>query len=199
MGRGWTGAEVAQAILDTAGIRDVRVEPTGGFLSDHYHPLEKALRLSEPNYAGTSLAVAGVAAHEVGHAIQHARGYWPLRVRSALVPICVAGQWIGQIAMLIGAAAAFGLHAPWGRTMLGVAILGYAAVFLFTLVTLPVEFNASSRALRVLADRGILTGDEMPQAKSVLDAAALTYVAGAAQVLLTLLYLISLFTRSRDE
>ncbi len=115
------------------------------------------------------------------------------------MPVCVAGQRIGQIAMLIGAAAAFGLHAPWGRTVLGVAILGYASAFLFTLVTLPVEFNASSRALRVLADRGILTRDELPEAKSVLDAAALTYVAGAVQVLLTVLCLVSLFTRSRDE
>jgi uncharacterized protein len=198
MRRGWTGAQVAQAILKGSGVHDVAVEPTHGFLSDHYHPLKKVLRLSETNYAGTSLAAAGVAAHEVGHALQHAQKYAPLMMRSALVPVCQAGQLVGQVAMLAGALFAFGLHAPFGRTLLGIAILGYAAVFLFTLITLPVEFNASSRAMRVLADQGILAQDELPEAKAVLDAAALTYVASAVQVLLTLLYLISLFTRSRD-
>lgn len=192
--RGWTGAEVAQAILHSSGIRDVSVEPTRGFLSDHYHPLKKSLRLSEPNYAGTSLAAAGVSAHEVGHAIQHARGYVPLMIRSALVPVTQIGSWIGQIAMLLGVVFAF---TGMGTTLLGIAILGYAAVFAFTLITLPVEFNASSRALAILADQGILAPDELPEAKRVLDAAALTYVASTVQVLLVLVYLIMLFNRSR--
>lgn len=190
--RGWTGAQVAQAILQGAGVSGVSVEPTHGFLSDHYHPLQRALRLSENNFYGNSLAAAGVAAHEVGHALQHARGYFPLQIRSVLVPLTVAGQWIGQIAMLLGLLFAFlGI----GKTFLGLAILGYGLVFLFTLVTLPVEFNASSRALAVLAGHGILDDDEVGEAKKVLDAAALTYVASAVQVLLVLLYLISHFTR----
>lgn len=195
--RGVTGAEVARAILDTSGIHDVSVEPTRGLLSDHYHPLQKRLRLSEDNYAGDSVAAAGVAAHEVGHALQHAQGYVPLMVRSALVPVCVAGQWIGQIAMLAGVLFSFVLPTGFGQTMLIWAILGYGAVFAFTLVTLPVEFNASSRALRILAAEGILGEDELPEAKRVLDAAALTYVASAVQVLLVLIYLITLLNRSR--
>jgi hypothetical protein len=198
MRRGWSGAQVAEAILEGAGVHDVSVEPTHGFLSDHYHPTQKKLRLSESNYAGQSLAAAGVSAHEVGHALQHARGYLPLQLRSFLVPVCMAGQWIGQIAMMAGLLFSFGVHTRWGPTLLGIAILGYAAVFLFTLVTLPVEFNASKRAMLVLADQGILTREELPEAKAVLDAAALTYVASAVQVLLTLLYLVSLFTRSRE-
>lgn len=192
--RGWTGAEVAQAILQASGVHDVSVEPTRGFLSDHYHPLKKSLRLSEPNYAGTSLAAAGVSAHEVGHAIQHARGYVPLMIRSALVPVTQIGSFLGQIAMLLGVIFAF---SGLGTTFLGIAILGYAAVFAFTLVTLPVEFNASKRAIAVLAEQGILDPDELPEAKRVLDAAALTYVASTVQVLLVLIYLVLQFQRGR--
>lgn len=195
--RGHTGAEVARMILDAAGVHDVRVEPTHGFLSDHYHPLQKRLRLSERNHSGASIAAVGVAAHEVGHALQHAERYAPLMMRSALVPVCVIGQWIGQIAMLFGFLFSFGFQTQFGQTLLIAAVLGYGAVFLFTVVTLPVEFNASSRALKVLAGHGILDDDEIREAKSVLDAAALTYVASAVQVLLVLLYLLTLLHRSR--
>jgi Zn-dependent membrane protease YugP len=184
---------VARAILDSSGVHDVRIEPTHGLLSDHYHPLQNRLRLSQANYAGDSVAAAGVAAHEVGHAIQHVQGYFPLMVRSALVPVCLAGQWIGRIAMPIGV-----LPTAFGQNMLIWAILGYGAVFAFNLVTLPVEFNASSRALRILASQGILADEELPAAKRVLDAAALTYVASAVQVLLVLIHLILLLNRARN-
>lgn len=189
---GLSGAQVAAAIVQGAGIADVTVEPTEGFLSDHYHPLAKALRLSQDNFGGRSLAAIGVAAHEAGHAVQHAQGYWPLQLRSALVPACQVGQWIGQLAMMLGLVLWF---AGIGQTLLMVAILGYAAVFAFTLVTLPVEFDASRRALAVLGEQGYLTPDELPVVRRVLSAAALTYVASAVQVLLVLLYLISLLNR----
>jgi Zn-dependent membrane protease YugP len=192
--RGLSGRSTAQAILDSEGITDVAIEATSGFLTDHYHPVEKVLRLSEENYEGTSLAAVGVAAHEVGHAIQHAHGYAPLQLRSVLVPVCTVGSWIGQLALLFGGFLAF-TSPVLGRTVLFWGILGYSAVFLFTLVTLPVEFNASSRALRVLADHGILDEDEIPEVKTVLGAAGWTYVAASVQVLLVLLYLLELFNR----
>jgi Zn-dependent membrane protease YugP len=195
--RGLTGAQVARAILEAEGIRDVKVEPTHGFLSDHYHPIEKALRLSEANYESDSLAAVGVSAHEVGHAIQHARGYFPLMMRSALVPVCSVGSWVAQIALLLGGlflATAPGL----GQTLLFWALLGYGAIFLFTLVTVPVEFNASKRALAVLSEGGIVSADELPEVKRVLDAAALTYVAGLISALGMLLYVLSLYSRARE-
>lgn len=195
--RGLTGARVAREILEAEGIRGVKVEPTHGFLSDHYHPIEKALRLSEANYESDSLAAVGVSAHEVGHAIQHARGYFPLMMRSALVPLCSVGSWVAQIALLLGGlflATAPGL----GRTLLFWALLGYGAIFLFTLVTVPVEFNASRRALAVLSEGGIVTADELPEVKRVLDAAALTYVAGLVSALGMLLYVFSLYSRVRE-
>lgn len=189
---GYSGAELADRILRGAGIADVEIEPTHGILTDHYHPLAKALRLSEAHFHGRSLAAVGIAAHEAGHAIQHAQGYVPLQLRSALVPVCQVGQWIGQVAMMIGFLL-WGIGA--GQTLLLLAILGYAAVFAFTLVTLPVEYDASARALRVLTDRGYLTADELPVVRRVLSAAALTYVANAVQVLLVLLYLLSMYQR----
>lgn len=195
--RGLTGARVAREILQAEGIRDVKVEPTHGFLSDHYHPIEKALRLSEANYESDSLAAVGVSAHEVGHAIQHARGYVPLMMRSALVPVCSVGSWVAQIALLLGGlflATAPGL----GQTLLFWALLGYGAIFLFTLVTVPVEFNASKRALAVLSEGGIVTADELPEVKRVLDAAALTYVAALVSALGMLLYVLSLYSRARE-
>lgn len=191
------GAEAARAILDAEGVDGVAVEPTHGFLSDHYHPLERKLRLSEENYAGDSLAAVGIAAHEVGHALQHARGYFPLAIRSALVPLCTVGQWIAQFAIL-GSFLLMAMGSGLGPALLLWAIVAYAAIFLFTLVTLPVEFNASKRALAVLSDRGIVSADELPEVRRVLDAAALTYVAAAVAVLGTLLYLLSLYSRVRD-
>lgn len=195
---GLSGAAVAHHIMDAEGVRDVGVEPTHGFLSDHYHPVERKLRLSEENYHGDSIAAVGVAAHEVGHAIQHARGYVPLMLRSALVPLTQIGGLVAQIAIL-GGLLLMAASPVLGQTLLFWAVLGYAAVFLFTLVTVPVEVNASSRALRVLAEQGIVDRDELPEVKRVLDAAALTYVAGAVSVLGTLLYALSLYARAREE
>src|ERR1041384_965169 len=178
---GLTGAATAHAILDSEGIGTVAIEPTQGFLSDHYHPVQHTLRLSEENYHGDSLAAVGVAAHEVGHAIQHAHRYAPLMLRSALVPACQVGNVIAQIAILAGVL--LWATAPLlSHTLLFWAILGYAAVFLFTLITVPVELNASRRALRVLVERGIIDDDELPEVRRVLNAAALTYVAAAVSI-----------------
>jgi len=194
--RGLSGAATALAILDAEGVTGVEVEPTQGFLSDHYHPLLRKLRLSQQVYAGDSLAAVGIAAHEVGHAIQHSRGYVPLYLRSALVPLCTAGSAMGQIALGIGVILAF-LGFALGKFLLLGGIIGFSVVLLFTLITLPVEFNASRRALRILSDRGLVDADELPEVKGVLDAAALTYVAAAVSVLGTLLQLIFLYNRSR--
>jgi len=197
--RGMRGVDVAHAILKSEGIDDVGVEAAGGFLSDHYHPTEKKLRLSEPVYGSDSLAAVGVAAHEVGHAIQHARGYLPLQMRSVLVPLCQLGSWVGQFAVIGGLILMYAAPAL-GRTFLFWGILGYVAVFLFTLVTVPVEYDASRRAMNVLVDRGLISAEELPEVKNVLGAAALTYVASAVSVLGTLLHLILIYNGSgRDE
>jgi Zn-dependent membrane protease YugP len=195
--RGLTGAATAQAIMDAEGVAGVEIEATPGFLSDHYHPLLHKLRLSQEVYAGDSLAAVGIAGHEVGHAIQHARHYAPLYLRSALVPLCTAGSALGQLALGVGVFLAFSGYAL-GKWMLLGGIAGFTLVFLFTLITLPVEFNASKRALAILSDRGLVDADELPDVKRVLDAAALTYVASAVSVLGTLLQLIFVYNRSRD-
>jgi hypothetical protein len=196
--RGMRGADVAHAILKAEGIDGVEVEPAHGFLSDHYHPVQKKLRLSEPVYGSDSLAAVGVAAHEVGHAIQDARGYFPLQVRSTLVPLCQLGSWVGQFAVIGGLILMYTSPAL-GKTVLLWGILGYVAVFLFTLITVPVEYDASRRAMNVLVDRGLLSADELPEVKSVLGAAALTYVASAVSVLASLLHLILIYNSARDE
>ena len=195
--RGLTGAQTAQAIMDYEGVSGVDVEATPGFLSDHYHPLLHKLRLSEEVYGGDSLAAVGIAGHEVGHAIQHAHHYVPMYLRSALVPLCTVGSVVGQLALGIGVFLAF--SGFWlGKWMLLAGIAGFAIVFLFSLVTLPVEFNASKRALAILTSRGLVDVDELPAVKGVLDAAALTYVASAVSILGTLLQLLFIFNRSRD-
>lgn len=195
--RGLTGERVARTILAAEGVDNVTVEPTQGFLSDHYHPIAKKLRLSEQNYAGDSLAAVGVAAHEVGHAIQDSRRYFPMKVRSALVPVVQIGSFLGQIAILGGL---FLAYSGLGQTLLFAGILGYVAMFLFAVVTLPVEFDASRRALRVLADGGLVAPDEMPEVRNVLNAAGLTYVASAVSILGTLLHLIFIYNvTGRDE
>jgi len=181
-----TGAQVARAILDDNGIRDVRIEPVRGSLTDHYDPRTRTLRLSEPVYAGSSLAAFGVAAHEVGHAIQHARGYAMLKFRSAWVPVANLGSGLSMFVILAaffmgGAATAMGETLAWA----GIAL--FATTTVFTLVTLPVEFDASARALACLRGRYV-TDTEYDGAKKVLSAAAMTYVAAFATSLLTLLY-----------
>ncbi|MEH7236565.1 zinc metallopeptidase [Bacillus sp. JJ1562] len=184
---GMTGAEVARRILDQNGLYDVRIEETPGVLSDHYDPRSKVVRLSTNNYYGNSIAGAAVAAHEVGHAIQDQQNYAFLRVRHALVPVANIGSnfsWILIIAGMIFTIPSLMLY----------GIIFMAAAVLFQLVTLPVEFNASSRAMSEIVSAGIIRNDEERETKKVLNAAALTYVAAAAVAVLELLRLILMYT-----
>ncbi|MSS63051.1 zinc metallopeptidase [Velocimicrobium porci] len=191
---GYTGAEAAQRILQSSGIYDVRVEHIRGDLNDHYDPRTKVLRLSDSVYNQTSVAAIGVAAHECGHAIQHATGYVPLQIRSAIVPIANIGANISWPLILLGI-----FLGNAGGIFIQLGILFFSAAVLFQLVTLPVEFNASARAVRILGDSGILYNSEVSQTKKVLKAAALTYVAAAAGSVLQLLRLLLLFGgRDRD-
>jgi Zn-dependent membrane protease YugP len=185
--RQMTGAQVAQAILRDNGISDVRIEAVRGSLTDHYDPRSKTLRLSEDVYGSSSLSAAGVAAHEVGHAIQHAHAYGPLKFRSAWVPVASTG---GNISMILIILALFmgGAATAAGSTLSVIGVGLFATTTVFTLVTLPVEFDASRRALATLQRGSYLTGEELHGAKKVLDAAALTYVAAFLTSLLTLLY-----------
>ena len=178
--RGYTGAQAAQVLLDRAGIHDVRVVPTHGYLSDHYNPQTKQLALSEEVYASNSLAAVGVACHEAGHAIQHATNYGPLGLRSALVPAAGIGSNLGYMVM------AFGLFVHPFVVGIGAAI--FSAVLLFQLVTLPVEFDATARAKRLVVEAGIVDEDERYGIDRTLNAAALTYVAAVVTTLLTLVY-----------
>ena len=178
---GMTGADAARELLRRQNITDVRIEPVEGFLSDHYDPGAKTLRLSPDVFAGRSLAALGVAAHEAGHAIQHAHDYRPLAFRSWVVRPAMLGSNLGTIVMGLGLA----VHAT-GMVWLGVVM--FSAFVVFTLVTLPVEFNASSRAVAALVDTHIIPVSEAADAKRVLDAAALTYVAAAISAVLQLLY-----------
>ena len=192
--RGMTGAQAAQVLLDQAGIHDVRIVPAHGFLSDHYNPLTKELALSEQVYSSNSVAAIGVATHEAGHAIQHATHYFPLWARSALVPMASIGSNLGLIVMAVGLAIS--------QTVVIIGAVLFGAVLLFQLVTLPVEFNASSRAKRLVVEAGIVYPEERGGIDAVLNAAALTYVAAAVSTLLTLLYYLwraGLFGGSRDE
>lgn len=186
--RGMTGAQSAEQVLHGAGIYDVRIEHVRGNLTDHYDPRNKVLRLSDSVYGQTSVAAVGVAAHECGHAIQHAKGYAPLRFRNVLVPVANFGAKIAWPLILIGLL----INSESSWLLMQAGIIAFSLAVLFQVVTLPVEFNASSRAIRVLADRGIMFGEEIVAAKKVLSAAALTYVAGAASSILQLLRLIIL-------
>ncbi|MDI3339294.1 MAG: zinc metallopeptidase [Sphaerobacter sp.] len=178
-----TGAEAARRILDANGLYDVPVELTNGELTDHYDPRTRTLRLSQPVYAGRSVAALGIAAHEAGHALQHKVGYAPLQLRSALVPVASIGSNLGWIMVLAGIV--IGLtQLAW----LGVAF--FAAGTVFALVTLPVEFNASSRALAALTSLGLVDRTEYEQNKQVLNAAAWTYIAGFAAAFVQLIYYI---------
>ena len=186
--RGMTGAQAAEQVLHGAGIYNVRIEHVRGNLTDHYDPRSKVLRLSDSVYGQTSVAAVGVAAHECGHAIQHAKGYAPLRFRNVLVPVANFGAKIAWPLILIG----FLINSESSWLLMQAGIIAFSLAVLFQVVTLPVEFNASNRAIRVLADRGIMYGEEIVAAKKVLSAAALTYVAGAASSILQLLRLIIL-------
>lgn len=186
---GLTGAQVAERILSYAGIRDVTIHRVSGNLTDHYNPKTKEVALSESVYGNTSVAAIAVAAHECGHVIQHANSYAPLAIRSALVPVANFGSGVSWFLILAGIL--FSIH-----PLITVGILFFSAAVLFQIVTLPVEFNASRRALAILQDTGILGPTEGNSAKKVLRAAALTYVASAAAAILQLLRLIILFGRN---
>lgn len=186
---GMTGADIAQWMMDREGIHDVALEQVAGELTDHYDPKAKVVRLSQGVYSGRSIAALGIAAHEVGHVIQHAHGYAPLHLRSIMYPTANIGTTLAFPLIIIGLIAA-PLH-----FLTTVGVLLFAAATAFTLVTLPVEFNASSRALHALEHGNILAADEMPGARSVLGAAAWTYVAAAVASVLMLLYYISLANR----
>jgi Zn-dependent membrane protease YugP len=193
--RGLTGAQVAREVLDGNGLTNVRVERVQGFLSDHYDPSGRVLRLSPDVYDGQSLSAAGVAAHEAGHALQHAQGYNFLALRSAMVPTVQIGSWIGPIVFMVGLFMAGTL----GTTLAWVGVALFAAVALFSLVTLPVEFDATRRAKQQLVSSGIIIGNEMRGINAVLDAAAMTYVAGAVQAISTLLYYVFLLMGRNEE
>lgn len=186
--RGMNGAAVAEQILRSNGIYDVEVEAVPGELSDHYDPRTKKVRLSQANYESHSLAALAVAAHEVGHAIQHHVGYAPLKLRHSILPVTSFASWAAFPLFFIG----FLLSTPF---LIQLGIIFFAAVVAFHVITLPVEFNASGRALKQLEKNGLLTGEEISGARKVLTAAALTYVAAAAMALIQLIRLIMI---SRD-
>jgi Zn-dependent membrane protease YugP len=189
---GMTGADIARRMLDMSGLYQVKVEQVSGFLSDHYDPRSRTLRLSPQVYQSNSLAAAGVAAHEAGHALQHQDAYVPMQIRSAIVPTVQLGSWLGPIIFMVG----FFLNT---EPLAWVGLILFAATAVFALVTLPVEFNASRRAKAWLADSGVIYNNEIGGINSVLDAAALTYVAAAVQAVSTVLYyLFLLMGRQRD-
>jgi Zn-dependent membrane protease YugP len=189
---GLTGAEAAEEILRRNGLSGVRVERTDGVLTDHYDPRTRVLSLSSDVYGGASVASVGVAAHESGHAIQHARDYAPLALRSAMVPTVQFGSWLAWPIFILG----FLFHSG---TMVQLGILVFSAVVAFTVVTLPVEFDASARAMRALSAEGLVTPDELRGVRAVLTAAALTYVAAAAMAILQLLRMLMLANMRREE
>ena len=188
---GLTGAETAKRILQAAGITDVHVRAISGSLTDHYDPRTKTVSLSEDIYGQTSLAAVGVAAHECGHAIQHAHGYAPMNIRAALVPVVNIGSNLSIPLIFLG------VLLSWNQTLIQLGIWAFALTVIFQLVTLPVEFNASRRAIVKVEEYGLLGSEEVSGGKKVLTAAALTYVAGAASSALQLLRLILLYGGNR--
>ena len=192
--RGLTGREAAQQILQNAGIHDVRIEHVAGDLSDHYDPRSKVLRLSDATYNSASVAAVGVAAHECGHVLQHAKGYAPLAIRTSLVPVANFGSMIAWPLII------FGLFITTNASslLINLGIIAFSVSVLFQIVTLPVEYNASSRALSVLSESHLLYDEELQGAEKVLKAAALTYVAAAAASILQLLRILLLSGRRRD-
>ena len=188
-----TGREAAEQILRNSGIYDVRVDRIAGNLTDHYDPTNKVLRLSDATYDSTSVAAVGVAAHECGHALQHAEGYAPLTFRSALVPVANFGSQIAWPLIIIG----FLFNGSMSVLLIEIGIIAFSLAVLFQIVTLPVEFNASSRALKMLGNSGMLYQDEVADVRKVLTAAALTYVASTAAAVLQLLRLVMLANNRR--
>ena len=197
--RGLTGADAARRVLDAAGLYHVRIERVHGHLTDHYDPRENVIRLSDATYASTGIAAVGVAAHEAGHAVQHAVGYAPIKVRTAIIPLTRFGSMLAMPLFLIGMIFAGGSYAGGGigDVLMLTGILFFSFSTLFQLVTLPTEFNASSRAMKALEDGGLLAADELPAAIKTLSAAAMNYVASLASSLSSLLRLFLIFNNRR--
>ncbi len=198
---GMTGAQAAERILRNSGINDVQIQHVSGDLTDHYDPSKKVLRLSDSVYDSHSVAAIGVAAHECGHALQHKEGYGPLKLRSMLVPAANIGSKLGLPLVLLGLALGFSFELPGGGyfSLAQIGVWVFSLAVLFQVVTLPVEFNASNRALKMLESYGIMGNDEVDDCKHVLGAAALTYVAAAASSVLQLLRLVLLSNRRRRD
>ncbi|WP_238858631.1 zinc metallopeptidase [Clostridium sp. YIM B02569] len=188
---GYTGQQVARMMLDEAGLFDVRIELINSKLGDHYDPASKILRLSPEVYSGASISSAGIAAHEVGHALQHKERYAPLVIRNSIVPVVNIGSNVSWMLFFVGILLGFK-----GLTTLGIIL--FSGVVIFQLITLPVEFDASTRALNILKSRGILYGDETKSAQKVLDAAAMTYVAATLMAVSQLIRLIAISNRRND-
>ena len=190
-----TGAQAAERILHRAGIYDVSIRHIRGSLTDHYDPRNKTLSLSDSVHGQTSVAAIGVAAHECGHAIQHQKSYAPLSIRGAIVPVANFGSALAWPLILIGVL----FSSNTGSFLIHLGIFLFSFAVLFQLITLPVELNASNRAIKILGDTGILNSQELPMTRKVLGAAALTYVAGAAAAILQLLRLLILFGGRNDD
>ena len=197
--RGLTGAEAARRVLDANGLYHVTVERVHGRLTDHYDPKANVIRLSDTVYGSTGIAAVGVAAHEAGHAVQHAQGYVPIKVRAAIIPLTRFGSFLAMPLFLIGIFMSYGSYLGYGigTIFMVTGILFFSFSTLFQLVTLPTEFNASARAMKALEDGGLLADDELPAAKATLSAAAMTYVAALATSLASLLRLILIFNNRR--
>lgn len=187
--RGMTGEQAARMVLDRNGLSYVRIEHISGELTDHYDPRDNVIRLSSPVYNSTSIGAIGVAAHEAGHAVQHAEDYAPIKLRNAIIPVCNIGSNVGPIMILIGCL----LSGTFGRSLILFGIMLFSLVALFQLVTLPVEFDASGRALAVIRDSGIFDAEDYRGAKKVLSAAAMTYVAALVTTLSQILYYVVRF------
>ncbi len=204
---GITGAEATRRVLSAGGVTNVQITSVGGNLTDHFDPRTNTIRLSDGVYGRNTVAAVGIAAHEAGHALQHAEGYVPNKIRSALVPISNIGSRIGWILIIIGFAMSgvsyyyystpTTYNSPVGDALVTIGIILYSTSLLFTLITLPVEFNASKRALKIIESTGMLQGEEYEGAKKTLTAAAMTYVAAALTSLLQLLRIITIAKRRR--
>lgn len=189
--RGLSGAEVAAKILSSNGVLDVAVQRVSGNLTDHFDPTARVIRLSQSVYDSHSVAAVGVAAHEAGHALQYAEDYFPIRLRAAIIPVTKVGSALSWPLIILGLVFSFGI-------LVNIGIILFSVVTLFQLVTLPVEFNASRRALNILHQQGILAPEELGGARKVLTAAAMTYVAALLVSVMQLLRLIALFSNRRD-
>lgn len=192
---GMTGRDAAEQILHREGLYDVRIEHISGNLTDHYDPRTKVVRLSDATYNSTSVAALGVAAHECGHAVQHATGYVPLKIRGSLVPVANFGSSIAWPLIILG----LFFNGRSSAMFINFGILAFSLAVLFQIVTLPVEFNASNRALKILGNSGMLYESEVKDTRKVLTAAALTYVAGAASAILQLLRILLLTNNRRND